>query len=153
MPDTDDMAIFVRIIERVRLDLAECERLLALPDVKYALSRSPEKVAWIRTSIGVMKAALQAMAHHTARVRNDVERGLWVGVRNRLYWLLEEREKLVMHTDEVARGHDGLLQVLAFLVIDRDWYLRMRIEQRVRFPRCFPTRVDLCQVGFEMGCC
>jgi hypothetical protein len=107
--------VYVRIIERVNIDLAECDRLLALPDVKYALSRSPEKVAWIRKSIAIMRAALQEMARHTARVRKDGLKGKWVGLWNRAYWVLEEHEKLEMRVHEVARGHDGLLQVLAFL--------------------------------------
>ena len=37
-------AVFVRMIQRVHIDLIEIERLLALPAIKEALSRSPEKV-------------------------------------------------------------------------------------------------------------
>jgi len=111
----EDNMVFVRITERVRLDLAEADRLMAIDEVKYALSKSPEKVTWIKKTIGLMKMALHEMAQHTVRVNKDVSKGKWVGLRNRIWWLLEEREKLELHTTEVARCHDGLLQVLGFL--------------------------------------
>ncbi|KAF2671157.1 hypothetical protein BT63DRAFT_423390 [Microthyrium microscopicum] len=110
-----DNMIFVRIIDRVRVDLTETERLLAHKDVKYALSKSPEKVAWIHKTITAVREALQEMNGYTMRVRKDTDRGRWVGLRNRIYWRMEELEKLEVHSMEVARCHESLLQVLTFL--------------------------------------
>jgi hypothetical protein len=107
--------VFVRMVERVRLDLAEVDRLLALPEVKLALSRSPEKVQWIKRTITTLRVAMEEKAKYTESVRKAVEGGRILGLRKRIWWVLEEHEKLVNRRMELAMCHLGLLQVLAFL--------------------------------------
>jgi hypothetical protein len=108
-------AVFVRIIQRVQVDLIETDRLLALPEVKRALSKSPQKVTWIRKTISALRESLEEMAGFTEHVQRDVDRGRRVGLRNRLRWVLDEHEKLVHARMEVAMNHLGLIQVLGFL--------------------------------------
>jgi hypothetical protein len=112
---SEDNMVFVRIIDRVHVDLKEVERLMALPEIKDALRKTPAKVDWIRETIGSVKEALETTAHFTKRVRKDTDRGKWVGLRNRIWFRMEEFEKLELHTLEIARCHDGLLAVLSLL--------------------------------------
>jgi hypothetical protein len=107
--------LFVRIVERVRIDIAETERLLNVPAIKQALSQSPKKVIWIKKTIEAVRQSLEEMTTLTRRVEGDVERGGRVGLRNRLWWVLSEHEKLVHSRMEVAMCHLGLIQVLGFL--------------------------------------
>ena len=113
----EENAVFVRIIERVHLDLAEVERLLALPEVKFALSKNADKVEWIDRTMKAMHFALKEKARHTASVKKDVEkhRLFGVGLRKRVWWVLEEYDKLVNRRMEVSMCHQGVLEVLSFL--------------------------------------
>jgi hypothetical protein len=112
---SEDNMVFVRIIERVHVDLKEVERLMALPEIKDALRKTPAKVEWIRDTISSVKEVLETTTHFTQRVRKDTDRGRWVGLRNRIWFRMEEFEKLELHTLEIARCHDGLLAVLGVL--------------------------------------
>jgi hypothetical protein len=107
--------VFVRMVERVRLDLAEVDRLLSLPEIKLALSRSPEKVTWIKRVISTLRAAMEEKAKWTESVRKGVEGGRILGLKKRIWWVLEEHEKLETRRMELAMCHLGLLQVLSFL--------------------------------------
>jgi hypothetical protein len=107
--------VFVRMVERVRLDLAEVDRLLAVPEVKLALSQSPEKAQWIKRTITTLRMAMEEKARWTESVRKGIEGGRFLGLRKRIWWVLEEHEKLVNRRMELAMCHLGLLQVLAFL--------------------------------------
>jgi hypothetical protein len=102
--------VYVRIIERVRADLAECERLLALPQVRFALSTAPGKVEWIRRSVHAVREALREKANMAGGLGRKS-----LGLRSRLWWVLDTREKLENLRMEVALSYMGLLQVLAFL--------------------------------------
>jgi hypothetical protein len=95
--------------------LAETERLLALPQVKSALARNRAKVRWIQGTITDVRVALEDFASFTQRVKGDTDRGSWVGLRNRAWWLLEEYEKLVHRRMEVSTSHAALLEVMTYL--------------------------------------
>lgn len=111
----EENAVFVRMVERVRLDLQETERLLAVPEIKHALSRSPEKTAWIKQVVTRMRIALEEKAKWTESVRKGIEGGRILGLKKRIWWVLEEHEKLVNRRMELAMCHLGLLQVISFL--------------------------------------
>jgi hypothetical protein len=108
-------AVYVRIIERVRLDLKETDRLLKLPEVKHAMANAPEKLGWIKRTITAMKESVTEMNKYVRRVSGDVERGGWIGVRHRFRWVLDDSEKALRCRGEVGICHEGLLEVLAFL--------------------------------------
>lgn len=111
----EDNMVFVRIIDRVQLDLLEVERLMEVAEVKEALRRTPAKVEWIAETISSVREALEKTAKYTKRVRKDSDRGRWVGLRNRIWFRAEEFEKLELHSIELARCHSGLLAVLGLL--------------------------------------
>ena len=108
-------AVYVGLVDRVRLDLAETDRLLHLPEVKFSLSKSPEKVAWIRKTITGVRIAIEQMGKYTGRVSADLERGKHVKLRHRIRWVLDEHEKLAHRQLLLATSHQGLLEVLGFL--------------------------------------
>ncbi|KAF1988957.1 hypothetical protein K402DRAFT_461397 [Aulographum hederae CBS 113979] len=107
---------YIRLCERVRLDLAETDRLLKLPAIKKALSRNPEKVNWIESSIVDTRESLERIESVTGRVAKDSKGGhgrisLW----HRLRWVLDENGKVVNRRMELATCHQTLSQVLGFL--------------------------------------
>jgi hypothetical protein len=109
-----DSSVFVRIMDRVRLDLLEVERLLDLPEVKSALSRNREKVLWIQSCIGDMHMALD----QTNGIISGVKKGLgsWTwGFYSRVKWALHDHEKLQHRRMEVALKHLSILNVLTYL--------------------------------------
>jgi hypothetical protein len=107
--------LYVRIMERVRLDLAECERLLKLPEVKHAMANARDKLGWIQRTIMAMKESIKEMNKYVYRVAGDVEKGGWIGVRNRFRWVLDDSEKALRCRGEVGICHEGLLEVLSLL--------------------------------------
>jgi hypothetical protein len=107
----EENSVYVRIIERVRADLAECERLLALPQVRFALSTAPGKVEWIRRSVHAVREALREKATAAGGVGGRKS----LGLQSRLWWVLDTKEKLQNLRMELALSYMGLLQVLAFL--------------------------------------
>jgi hypothetical protein len=112
---TTENKVFVRLIERVRLDLAEVDRLLKLPAIKHSLSRNPKKVAWIRNSVRAMNMALEQLGEFTATVEKDTRGGRHAGLRTRLKWVLDEHEKLVHRQMELNLSHQGIVGVIQFL--------------------------------------
>jgi hypothetical protein len=107
--------VFVRLIERVRLDLAEVDRLLKLPAVKHSLRNNPKKVAWIRNSVRAMNMALEQLAEFSGGVDSDTKGGKHAGLWTRMKWVMDEHEKLVHRQMEVNLSHQGIIAVLQFL--------------------------------------
>ncbi|OCK78096.1 hypothetical protein K432DRAFT_255682, partial [Lepidopterella palustris CBS 459.81] len=107
--------VFARIIERVRLDLDETERLLALPSIKFALSSNKEKMAWIESCIASTQEALEGLEEHMGRVGRDLSKGKHVSMWHRMRWVLDEHEKVIHGRMELSASHQSLLQVLGFL--------------------------------------
>ncbi|QDS76181.1 hypothetical protein FKW77_008048 [Venturia effusa] len=108
-------ALYCRIIERVRLDLKETDRLLKLPEVKHAMQNAPEKLAWIKRTITALKDALKEMDKYVYRVASDKSRGKAIGWRHRFRWVLDDSEKAARCRGEVGICHEGLLEVLSLL--------------------------------------
>lgn len=108
-------ALYVRIMERVRLDLAETDRLLKLPEVKHAMRNAPEKLGWIKRTITALKESLTEMDKYVYRVAGDKSRGKWIGWTHRFRWVLDDSEKAARCRGEVGICHEGLLEVLSLL--------------------------------------
>ncbi|RDI83448.1 hypothetical protein Vi05172_g6584 [Venturia inaequalis] len=108
-------AVYGRIMERVRLDLAETDRLLHLPEVKHAMQNTPEKLGWIKRTITALKDALREMDKYVYRVASDRRRGKAIGWVHRFRWVLDDSEKAARCRGEVGICHEGLLEVLSLL--------------------------------------
>lgn len=108
-------ALYSRIMERVRLDLAETDRLLKLPEVKHAMQNAPDKLAWIKRTITALKDALKEMDKYVYRVASDKSRGKAIGWVHRFRWVLDDSEKAARCRGEVGICHEGLLEVLSLL--------------------------------------
>lgn len=111
----EDTRLFMGILARVRIDLAEAERLMAVKQVKFALSKSPAKVQWIKKTISSMKEALEGMHKLSSKVKDRVENGRFHGIWGRVSFITDDQDKLNIHTQQVARSHAGLLEVIGFL--------------------------------------
>ncbi|PSN69446.1 hypothetical protein BS50DRAFT_342080 [Corynespora cassiicola Philippines] len=108
-------AVYVRLINRVRLDLDEVRRLLAVREVHDALEANPEKSKWVYGAMRDVRGALENITPHTERVASDIEEGRRVGVRHRVYWLLSEKEKLENREKELHVAHASLNEVIGYL--------------------------------------
>lgn len=122
----EENAVFVRLLERVRLDLQETDRLLRIPEVQEVLEQNREKREYVLGVIDSTQRAVHDMAKFTERVDKDVKKkggwfslrrmtGMDVGLRNRIWWVLEEHERLLARRLEIATCHEGLVMVLGFL--------------------------------------
>jgi hypothetical protein len=112
---TSENKVFVRLVERVQLDLAEVDRLLKLPAIKHSLRRNPRKVAWIKNTVTAMDMALEQLAQYSGTVAKDTLGGRHAGLWTRMKWVLDEHEKLVHRQMEVNLSHQGIVAVLQFL--------------------------------------
>jgi hypothetical protein len=108
-------AVYVRLINRVRADLEEVQRLLTVPEVKEALEANKPKAKWVYGAMRDVRGALENITPHTERVAGDIEDGRRVGFRHRLRWLLSEKEKLENREKEVNVAHGSLMEVIGFL--------------------------------------
>jgi hypothetical protein len=109
-------AVFARLIQRVRVDLHEVERLLRIRDIQITLSRMPAKREWIYKTVQDTKVALSEIGRLTVRVTGDLDEGSHVGLRHRLRWLLDEHEKLVHRQMELATCHASLMEAMGYLM-------------------------------------
>jgi hypothetical protein len=105
-------AAFHRIIESVRHDLAETERLLALDSVRRSLNSTPEKLPYIRRVVLNTKTALENVERSSERSstnwREDTITLFDIG-------LLPDDGAFTAHHSEVSTCHQALCTVLAFL--------------------------------------
>ncbi|OCK81386.1 hypothetical protein K432DRAFT_295698 [Lepidopterella palustris CBS 459.81] len=107
--------VFVRLIQRVRKDLEETERVLHVESVKRKLSSTPGKLPWVMSAIHSTKQALDDIGRWVERVRADKEGYGTVSFENRVRWVFNDHEKLVNRSMELATCHQTLSTVLAYL--------------------------------------
>ena len=105
-------AVFVRLIDRVRVDLAELERLMALKEVKEALRHNKPKVLWIQEKVQDVNYAIGQMHKYTRKVAGA---GWWLGLKTRLWWILDEYHKLLHREMELASAREGVLAAIEYL--------------------------------------
>ncbi|KAF2877589.1 hypothetical protein BDV95DRAFT_480848 [Massariosphaeria phaeospora] len=108
-------AVYVRLINRVALDLDEVKRLLAIREVHDALESNRDKSKWVYGVMRDVRGALENITPHTERVASDIEGGRRVGIRHRLNWVLNEKEKLENREKELSFAHASLTEVLGYL--------------------------------------
>jgi hypothetical protein len=104
--------VFVRTIQRVRLDLEETERLLRVPSIKLVLLNNPEKLEWMKNAIHSTKCALNDIGLYVERVRADKDRDGEITFGHRVRWVLKDHEKLENRRSELAACHQTLTTVL-----------------------------------------
>ncbi|KAL5319616.1 hypothetical protein ACEPPN_012671 [Leptodophora sp. 'Broadleaf-Isolate-01'] len=104
--------VFVRTIQRVRLDLDETERLLRVPAIRASLANNPQKLFWIQQAINSTKCALNDIGLFVERVRSDQDRDDTVSFINRVRWVLNDHGKLENRRSELATCHQTLTTVL-----------------------------------------
>jgi len=105
-------AVFVRLIERVKIDLAELERLMALKEVKEALRHNKAKTLWIQAKVQDVNYAIGQMHKYTRKVAGA---GWWLGLKTRLWWILDEYEKLIHREMELSSAREGVLAAIEYL--------------------------------------
>jgi hypothetical protein len=107
--------VFVRMIQRVRLDLEETERLVYSPSVQSKLIATPGKLPWIKGVILSTKGALNEIGQWVERVRSDKEGYGSISWENRVRWIFNDNEKLVNRRMELGTCHQALSTALAYL--------------------------------------
>ncbi len=107
--------VFVRMIQRVRLDLEETERLIYSPTVKSKLVATPGKLPWIKGVILSTKETLNEIGRWVERVRSDKEGHGSISWENRVRWVFSDNEKLANRSMELGTCHQALSTVLAYL--------------------------------------
>jgi hypothetical protein len=105
-------AVFVRLIERVRIDLREVDRLLATKEVKEGLRHNKPKAIWIQEKIKDVNDAISEVHKYSRKV---AEAGWWLGLKTRLWWILDEHNKLLHREMELSAAREGLLAVIEYL--------------------------------------
>jgi hypothetical protein len=105
-------AVFVRLIERVEIDLAELQRLMALKEVKEALKNNKAKTLWIQAKVKDVNDAIGVMTKYTRKV---AKAGWWLGLKTRIWWVLDEHEKLLHREMELGSAREGVLAVIEYL--------------------------------------
>lgn len=108
--------VFVRMIQAVRHDLEETERLLTIASIKRNLVNTPEKLRWIEGAIYSTKSALNEIGRWVERARVDKETSGSVRFETRVRWVFNDHEKLLNRRMELATCHQQLLTVLNYLV-------------------------------------
>ena len=110
--------VFVRLIVRVQHDLEEIERLLIVPDIQAVLANNQEKLSWIKGAISSTKTALNEISMYVEQVRMDGVNGetnALSSLAHRVRWVVENHDKLITRTSELAICHQTLTIVLGSL--------------------------------------
>lgn len=105
-------AVFVRLVERVRIDLAEAERLMALKSVQDAMRGNKAKTLYIQRLIHSVHEAIEGMNKYTSKVAGA---GRWLRPDTRLWWVLHEHDKLKSRQAELAMAREGIMEVIGHL--------------------------------------
>jgi hypothetical protein len=113
---SEESAVFLRTILRVRDDIKETERLLSCPQVKTHLNDLPEKKQWIKDIIIDTKKALNEIGKYVERARNEKDRDGTISLTTRWLWVLSDHDKLDNRREELSTCHRSLGHVLSFLI-------------------------------------
>jgi hypothetical protein len=108
--------VFVRTIQRVRLDLEETERLLSVPSIKEKLISIPGKLPWIKGAVLSTKSTLNEIGKWVERVRSEKEGYGTVSFETRVRWVFNDQEKLINRSMELRTSHQTLSTVLTYLI-------------------------------------
>lgn len=109
-----DHGAFARMIDSVRHDLAEVERLLVLQSVKTRLVNTPGKLPYIRGVVTNAKTALNEIGKWVDRAKAD-EGTEVVTFEDRVRWIFNDRGKLNNQQIELSKCQQDLYSELSFL--------------------------------------
>lgn len=85
---------------------------MGLKEVKEALRHNRPKTIWVGEKIKDVNQALEAMHKYTRKVAGA---GWWLGLKTRLWWIMDEYEKLIHREMELGYAREGLLAVIEYL--------------------------------------
>jgi hypothetical protein len=108
---------FIRMIESVRHDLVETERLLEVDSVKIRLISTPGKLPYIKGVVINTKTALNEIGKwvERAKANNEGNANGDSTFESRVRWVFNDSGKLVNQRLELSTCHQALSTVLAFL--------------------------------------
>jgi len=106
---------FVRILERVRSDINETERLLCIPTIHSVVENSPLKRTWIKNGIHNIKSALSDIGLFIERIRLDKNSGDPSNFATRVRLVLQNFGRLENQCSELATCHQTLIAILNIL--------------------------------------
>ncbi|KAH8591556.1 hypothetical protein B0O99DRAFT_598140 [Bisporella sp. PMI_857] len=107
--------VFVRTIQKVRVDLEETERLLSNPSIKAVLNNNPQKLMWMKNGIDSTRHALNDIGRYVERVRSESDRDGTIDFATRVRWVLQDHAKLENRRSELAACQQTLTAVLISL--------------------------------------
>lgn len=108
--------VFIRLIQIVRSDLQETERLSSVPAVRRRIERTPRKIEWIESALRNTKFALNEIGRWVEDARVDQQSRGSVQFQTRVRWVLQDHDKVVSRQAELAACHQQLSNVLSYLV-------------------------------------
>ncbi|PVH94913.1 hypothetical protein DM02DRAFT_675864 [Periconia macrospinosa] len=107
--------VFIRLIQIVRIDLLETERLLSIPTIREKLERIPHKLEWARSAIHNTKFALSEIGRLVEDARVDQQAKGTVQFSTRVRWVLQDHSKIMNRQAELSACHQQLSNVLQHL--------------------------------------
>ncbi|PSN59082.1 hypothetical protein BS50DRAFT_287606 [Corynespora cassiicola Philippines] len=110
----DETGVFIRMIDVVRDDLRESERLLSLKHIYARLIKNPPKLAWVKKSLDNTKFSLSDIGKwvERARVEKETKR---IEFKTRVLWVVKDHEKVTTRTKQLLVCHQQLSSVLTCL--------------------------------------
>jgi hypothetical protein len=108
-------AAFHRIIESIRHDLAETERLLALESVRRSLISTPEKLPYIRRVVINTRIALENVDKWSERMNTNRHEDTNISFDTGRRYLITGDAAFAAQLSEISTCHQALSTVLAFL--------------------------------------
>lgn len=104
--------VFIRLIQIVRIDLLETERLLSTPAIRERLDRIPHKLEWARGAIHNTKFALNEIGKLVENARVEKQTKGTVQFSTRVRWVLQDHSKIMNRQAELSACHQQLSNVL-----------------------------------------
>ena len=108
--------VFIRMIQTVRRDVEETERLLSISSIRERLANTPRKLSWIKSSLHSARCCLNEIGKWVERPRVDQQSNGSIRFETRVRWVLNDHSKLINRKMELSTCHQQLLTVLNFLI-------------------------------------
>ena len=105
----------VQLIERVRSDIDETERLLGIPSVNLVLEHSPLKRTWVKNGIHNIKSALNDIGLFIERIRLGKNGGADINFAAKVRLVFQSSGRLENQRSELATCHQTLIAILNVL--------------------------------------
>jgi len=106
---------FICLIEKIREDIDETERLLGIPSIHAVLENSPRKRTWVNNGIHNIESALNDIGLFIERIRLDKDDLSMNSFERRVQLVLQSSGKLENQRSELATCHQTLIAMLNVL--------------------------------------